>query len=130
MVRKTLAVLTVIPMLFVFYSCGLNNDKNQTAPSYSFTQKATLVHNYFKEKLPEHKFKNEPVEKYRDGVSYTLSVTCTLKEFGRYVKKLQKAGFDLNVVEAETYFSANTDDGYFVEATYVGDMFTVFVNKI
>ncbi len=130
MIKKIFAAITLISMLFVFYSCGVNNDKKLTAPSYSFTQKATLIHNHFKEKLPEFKFKNEPVEKYRDGVSHTLSVTCTLKEFGKYIKKLQKAGFEQNIVEAQTYFSANTSDGYFVEATYVGDMLTVSVKKI
>lgn len=130
MIKKILASITLISMLFVFYSCGVSNDKKQTAQSYSFTQKATLIHNYFKEKIPEFKFKNEPVEKYRDGVSYTFSVTCTLKEFGKYIKKLEKAGFEQNIVEAQTYFSANTSDGYFAEATYVGDMLTVSVKRI
>lgn len=130
MVKKLIAILTVIPMLVAFYSCGVRNDKNQVVESYSFSQKATQIYNHFKEKLPEYKFKNEPVEKYRDGLSYTLSVSCTLKEFGKYVKKLEKSGFDVNAVKAQTYFTASTYDGYFVEATYVGDMLTVLVKKI
>ncbi len=130
MAKKFISIIMLTVIALSFVSCGVNNDKKQTSPSYSFTQKATLIHNHFKEKLPEYRFKNEPVEKYRDGVSYTLSVTCTLKEFGKYIKKIQKAGFEKNVVEAETYFSANTADGYFAEATYVGDMLTVSVKKI
>ncbi len=130
MFKKLLVLISVATVLLSFCSCSLGNDKNQQIPSYSFTQKVTLIHNHFKEKLPEYNFKNEPVEKYRDGVSYTLSVTCSLKEFGKYIKKIQKAGFEENVVEAETYFSANTNDGYFVEVTYVGDMLTAFVKKI
>ena len=130
MIKNTVLVLLVAVVAFSFASCGVNNNKNQSTPSYSFVQKSTFVHNYFKEKLPEYNFKNEPVEKYRDGTSYTLSVTCSLKEFGRYVKKLKKAGFEENITEAETYFSANNTDGVYVEAMYVGDMLTVMIKKI
>lgn len=130
MIKKFLALISVSVILLSFCSCNIDNDKSQVTHSYSFTQKSTLIHNHFKEKLPEYNFKNEPVEKYRDGISYTMSVTCKQKDFGKYVNKLKKAGFEQNQVEAQTYFSADTKDGYFVEVTYVGDMLTVFVKKI
>ncbi len=129
MIKKISSVLLIMLISVSFISCGADNGGKESAPSYSFTQKSTLIHNYFKEKLPDYDFKNEPVEKYRDGVSYTLSVSCSLKEFQKYVKKLKKAGFEENITEAETYFSANTADGYFVEAMYVVDMLTVSVKK-
>lgn len=129
MLKKFISVLFALMILFSFCSCSFNSEKKQTS-SYSFTQKATVIHNHFKDKIPDFDFKNEPVEKYRDGYSYTLSVTCKLKEFDKYVKKLKKAGFEENVLEAETFFSANSQDGYFVEVTYVGDMLTVFVKKL
>ena len=129
MFKKLITVLLSLTICFSFCSCSFNSTKKQTS-SYSFTQKVTVIHNHYKDKLPDFDFKSEPVEKYRDGYSYTLSVTCKLKEFDKYVNKLKKAGFVENVLEAETFFSANTQDGYFVEVTYVGDMLTVFVKNL
>ena len=129
MIKKISSLLLVLLISVSFISCGADNSGKKSAPSYSFTQKLTLIHNYFKEKLPDYDFKNEPAEKYRDGVSYTLSVSCSLKEFKKYVKKLKKAGFEENITEVETYFSANTADGYYVEAMYAVDMLTVCVKK-
>lgn len=131
MLKKIFVFLIVIITVFSLGSCGIKNEKNkQTDTSYSFTQKPTAVKNYFKEKLPEFNFSEEPVERYRDGISYTLSVTCSQKEFNKYVNKLKDIGFELNSVEADTYFSANTEDKFFVEVTYIGDMLTVFVKMI
>ena len=59
-----------------------------------------------------------------------MNVTCTQKEFEKYTKKLKKEGFEQNLVEAQTYFSARTEDGFFVVATYVGDMLTVQIKSI
>lgn len=128
MFKKFMAVFTSFVIALAFSSCGVKIE-NKPSSSYSFTQKETFIHNSFKEKLPEFDFENEPVERYRDGMSFTMNVTCTLKEYEKYTKKLKKEGFDQNLVEAQTYFSANTQDGYFVEATYVGDMLTVFVKS-
>lgn len=132
MLKKTSVVLIMILTVVFLCSCGIKDVNIQKNPdsSYSFTQKATVIENYFKEKLPEFNFSDDPVERYRDGVSFTLSVTCSQKEFNKYVKKLKNSGFELNAFEAETYYSANTEDNFFVEATYVGDMLTVFVKKI
>ncbi len=130
MMKKIFIISAVLLMVFSFSACEIkNSDKTQSKSEYSFTQKETAVYNYFKDKIPDFNFDNEPVERYRDGISYTLSVTCSQNEFKKYVKKLKNNGFVQNTVEAETYFSADTDDGYFVEVTYVGDMLTVFVKK-
>ena len=131
MIKKTAAFLIFVVLILSFCSCGIKNDnKIKSSQSYSFTQRVTVIENYFKERLPEFRFSQEPVERYRDGVSFTLSVTSSQKEFGKYVKKLKDSGFELNKVEADTYYSANTEDGFFAEVTYVGDMLTVFVKKI
>lgn len=131
MLKRLFFSSILILMVFSLYSCGIKNDNiKQPENSYSFTQKATVVRNYFKDKLPEFKFSENPVERYRDGENFVLSVTCSQKEFNKYVKKLKGSGFDQNAVEVETYYSANTEDGFYVEATYVGDMLTVFVKKI
>ncbi len=128
--KKIFALFSVILVLLGFSACEIKNgNESAKKPEYSFTQKETAVHNYFKDKIPDFNFDNEPVERYRDGISYTLSVTCSQNEFKKYVKKLKNNGFEQNAVETETYYSADTDDGFFVEATYVGDMLTVFVKK-
>ena len=130
MIKKIFIIAAVLLMVLSFSACEIKNgNKTQNNPEYSFTQKETVVFNYFKDKIPDFNFDNEPVERYRDGISYTFSVTCSQNEFKKYVKKLKNNGFEQNTVEAETYFSADTDDGFFVEATYVGDMLTVFVKK-
>lgn len=129
MLRKSLAICVLFALIFVFSSCEIKSGNNNSAETYSFTQKETFIYNNFKDKLPEFKFDNEPVERYRDGMSYTMNVTCTQKEFEKYTKKLKKEGFEENLVEAQTYFSASSEDGFFVEATYVGDMLTVLVKS-
>ena len=130
MLKKNIAIFVLFVLVFAFSSCGVKVENKKTTVSYSFTQKETFIYNNFKDRLPEFKFEKEPVERYRDGISFTLNVTCSQKEFEKYTKKLKKEGFDQNLVEAQTYFSASTQDGFFVEATYVGDMLTVLVKAI
>lgn len=130
MIKKTFIFSAVFLILLSFSACGIKNNNEPSKKSdYSFTQKETAVYNHFKDKIPDYDFDNEPIERYRDGISYTLSVTCSQNEFKKYIKKLKSIGFEQNAVETKTYYSANTDDGYFVEVTYVGEMLTVFVKK-
>lgn len=130
MMKKNIVIFVLFALVFAFSSCGVKVENNKTNVLHSFTQKQTYIYNNFKDKLPEFNFEKEPVERYRDGMNFTMSVTCSQKDFEKYTKKLKKEGFDQNLVEAQTYFSASSEDGFFVEATYVGDMLTVLVKAI
>ncbi|MBQ2848007.1 MAG: hypothetical protein IJE74_07105 [Clostridia bacterium] len=130
MFKKFLLFFISLFIILGISACGVENNDKNTSNMISFTSKETLIHNYFKDRIPDFNFKNEVVEKYDDGISYILTVKCDKNEFKKYLKKLKKAGFEENVVEAETYYSANDGDGYFIEATYVGEMLTVYVKMI
>ncbi len=130
MQKRFIAICLAIMLITACSSCGIKNDADKSTAAYSLTQKETYIHNSFKDRLPDFKFDNEPVERYRDGMSFIMNVTCTQKEFEKYTKKLKKEGFDQDLVEAQTYFSASTEDGFFVKVTYVEDMLTVLVKSI
>lgn len=121
--KKLFSVIVVFVTILCLCSCKLNGDK--TDSNIAVTAKSTAVFNRFKEKIPKLKFDNEPDEKYNDGFNYVLSVECSQKEFKNCLKKLKKTGFDVNPVEADTYYSASDSEGYFVEVTYVAGMLTL-----
>lgn len=129
MLKKAVALCLVLASVFVVSSCRVENKKDKISDTYSFTQRVTYIHNHFKDSLPEFKFENDPVERYEDGMSFVMNVVSSQKEFDKYKKKLVKEGFDQELVEAQTYFSAVNGNGLFVKATYVGDMLTVMVKS-
>lgn len=131
MIKKLSAALFVLMFAFSLCSCGFKNDNkdNSKKPQVNveITAKSTAIHNHFKDRIPEADFKNTPNEKYEDGYSYSLSVKCSAREYKNYLKKIKKAGFEVNPVEADTYYSARDGKGYFVEMTYVAEMLTVYI---
>ena len=131
MLKKTLLIFVLLTFLFAVSACDseYENSDKQGTNNYSYTARETKIYNYFKDRIPEFDFKNEPVEKYDEGISYVLTVRCSEKEYKKYIKKLKKSGFELNSYEAETYYSATDSDGYFAEVTYIEDMLTVYVKK-
>lgn len=128
MIKKLSAVIAVVAAVACLSSCGFNNNIAEKKPGNAqVTAKSTAVYNHFKDRIPEFKFDNTPVEKYEDGFGYSLSVKCSEREYKNYLKKLKKTGFETNPVEADTYYSASDDKGYFVEVTYVGEMLSVYI---
>ncbi|MBQ2903977.1 MAG: hypothetical protein IJD78_01725 [Clostridia bacterium] len=128
MMKKITAILLTSAAVLCFCSCGVRNDKpDDKNISVSITAKSTAVHNHFKDRIPEFGFKNRTVEKYEDGIGYSLSVKCSKGEYKSYLKKLKKSGFEINPVEADTYYSAADDKGYYAEVTYVGEMLSVYI---
>lgn len=127
--KKVMSALMILIMFVCcFCSCADKNNSGKNEQNYAaVTAKSTAVYNHFKDRIPELKFKNTPVEKYEDGLSYVLSVKCSEKEYKSCIKKLKKAGFDVSPVETDTYYNASDDTGYFVEVTYVGEMLTVYI---
>lgn len=128
--KKICVLFFLFAVLICFCSCGVSNDmdKDKIKNNAVVTEQSTAVYNYFKDRIPEFGFKNEPVEKYDDGLNYILSVECSQKEYKSCIKKLKKAGFNLQSVEADTYYSAVDEEGYFVEVAYVGEMLTLYID--
>ncbi len=131
MLKKISVLLVTVILISGFSACSIKNNKNTdpTMPAISLTAKETLVHNYFRDKIPEFDFDNTPIEKYKDGLSYVLTVECSEKEYKQYIKKLKKAGFEENVSEADSYYIATDAEGYLAEVSYVTGMLTVYVKK-
>lgn len=129
MIKKISAVILSISVMICLCSCNFDGEKEKgnSENGILVTAKSTAVHNHFKDRIPEFGFENDPVEKYEDGFSYSLSVKCSQKEYKSYLKKLKKTGFEVDAVEADTYYSASDEDGYFVEVTYVGEMLSVYI---
>lgn len=127
MIKKISAAILLLAVLVCFASCNFDNENSKEENIVSAAAKTTAVHNHFKDRIPEYSFENEPVEKYEDGFSYILSVKCSQREYKNYLKKLKKTGFEQNPIEADTYYSASDEEGYFVEVTYVGEMLTVLI---
>lgn len=128
MIKKISAIIAVVAAVACLSSCGFNNNAADNKPgNVQVTAKSTAVYNHFKDRIPEFKFDNTPVEKYEDGIGYSLSVECSEKEYKSYLKKLKKTGFEINPVEADTYYNATDGKGYFVEVTYVNEMLSVYI---
>lgn len=131
MIKKLSAVFFLLLILLSFCSCNSDREKEKgnLKNNISVTEKSTAVYNHFKDRIPEYNFDNDPVEKYEDGLSYSLSVKCSEREYKSYLKKLKKAGFEINPVEADTYYNAADDEGYFVEVTYSNEMLIVYIGR-
>lgn len=129
MIKRISAAILSFSLLLCLCSCNLGSEKENGGlkNNVSVTAKSTAVHNHFKDRVPGFDFKNKPVEKYEDGLSYSLSVKCSDREYSSYLKKLKKSGFEINPVEADSYYSASDEKGYYVEVTYVNEMLTIYV---
>lgn len=123
MKKKLYAAIAVFIAILCLCSCKVDGKKIEN--NITVVAKSTAVFNRFKEKIPKLKFDNEPDEKYNDGFNYVLSVECSDKEYKNCLKKLKNSGFNVNPIEADTYYSASDSEGYFVEVTYVAGMLTL-----
>ena len=85
MIKKLSVITVLIAIVVCMGSCGFKNEKAENKTNnIQVTAKSTAVHNHFKDRIPEFKFDNTPIEKYEDGIGYSLSVKCSKKEYKNY----------------------------------------------
>ncbi len=132
--KKIFAVILIAVIALNFAGCNLKNnkiDKNDKINEIvTTTEQVTLIYNHFKDRLPEFDFKKEVKGVYRESLNYSFSVECNDREFKKYVSALESAGFNKNAVSAEGYYTASTEDSYFVEAALVNGIMNVNIKKI
>lgn len=129
MLKKILAAALIAAIAVSVSSCSIENGVSSVTTTTSTTQQETRIHNSFKDVLPDFGFDSTPVENYREGISYSFSAECSEKDYKKYIDAVKKAGFEVNAVEADGYYSAYTADKYYVEITLVGDFITVYVKR-
>ena len=127
MLKRFAAAAAVLLVFFSFSSCNVKDDE---ISEVSVTVKETRVHNNFKDVLPKPDFDGEISESYDEGIKYSFNVKCSEKECEKYIKQLKKAGFVERATETKNYYTAVTEDGYFVEMTYINGNLTVYTKKI
>ena len=131
MIKKITALLMIMSFSVLVCACSVKNDDSENKKtSRSTTEQVTLIRNSFKEVLPKGNFKEDIKETYVDGLSYKFTVKCSQSESNKYIEKVKKSGFDLNVAEGTNYYSARTEDYYSVEITYIGEILTVLCKRV
>lgn len=131
MLKKLAAAVLIAIMALSFCSCNdIENKGYVSNTSETSTQPQTRIHNNFKDVLPKFRFDSDPIETYREGLSYSFSAECSEKDFNKYVKALKKAGFEVNPAEANGYYAAKTLDKFYVEATLVSGNITVYIKRV
>ncbi len=131
--KKIFAVLFVLVISLSVAGCNIKNDnidEKESDAVVTTTEQVTLIYNHFKDRLPEFKFKKEVKDTYKESLSYSFSVECSDREFQKYVTALEDAGFSKNAVSAEGYYTASTEDSYFVEAALINGVLNVNIKKI
>lgn len=128
MLKRFVAAVSALLIIFSLSSCSIK--KGDENPEVSVTVKETRVHNNFKDVLPKPDFDGEISENYDEGIKYSFNVKCSEKECEKYIKQLKKAGFVERATETKNYYTAVTEDGYFVEMTYINGNLTVYTKKI
>lgn len=132
--KKIIAALLIVACAFSLFGCNIKNDskkpdiKNTTAAIT--TEQSTKIYNHFKDRLPEFRFKNEPEGIYDESLKYSFSVESSEREFKKYVNALEKAGFGVNASSATGYYTASSEDSYFVEAALVNGILNVSIKRI
>lgn len=131
--KKIFAVVLVLLISLSVAGCNIKNDnidEKESNDVITTTDQVTLIYNHFKDRLPEFDFKKTVNDKYKESLSYSFSVECSDREFKKYVSALEDAGFNQNAVSAEGYYTASTEDSYFVEAALISGVLNVNVKKI
>lgn len=131
--KKIFAVCLILAVALGVAGCNVQKnfpEENTVSIAVSTTEQITLIYNHFKDRLPEFDFKNEVKGAYRESLSYAFSVECSDREFKKYVTALEDYGFSKNAVSAEGYYTASTEDSYFVEAALINGVLNVNIKKI
>lgn len=127
MIKKSAAVLLILLILITANACSVK--KGDVNIIISSTKQVTLVKNTFKDALPNYKFKNEINDTYSDGISYKFTVKCSQSDCEKYIEKVKKSGFVINPAVGTNYYSAQTEDNYSAEITYINGIMTVLCKK-
>lgn len=131
--KKIFAAFLILVVALSVAGCNIkkdNIDEKESDAVVTTTEQVTLIYNHFKDRLPEFKFKKEIKDTYRESLSYSFSVESSDREFQKYVSALESAGFNKNAVSAEGYYTAITEDSYFVEAALIDGILNVNIKKI
>ena len=128
MIKKLTVVTLILLVMLIANSCTIKKENNDSI--VSSTKQVTLIRNSFKDALPKFNFDNEVNDIYVDGISYKFTVKCTQNQFEKYIQKVKKAGFIINVSDGTNYYSAQTEDCYSAEITYINEIMTVYCKKI
>ena len=131
--KKIFAAFLILVVALSVAGCNIkkdNIDEKESDAVVTTTEQVTLIYNHFKDRLPEFKFKKEIKDTYRESLSYSFSVESSDREFQKYVSALESAGFNKNAVSAEGYYTASTEDSYFVEAALIDGILNVNIKKI
>ncbi len=130
MIKKIFAGVCAFMLLVLLPSCKTEDNNFPETSTRSTTVMETRIYNYFKDVVPEFKFKNDPTEEYNEGISYVLRVEASEKEVKKFLKELKDAGFSESSVESEKYYAARNTDGYHVELTHIDGIMTLYVRKM
>lgn len=132
MLKKIISAALAVLLLAGLSACSIKDDtSDKTRFSVSTTVlRETRIHNYFKDMLPDFEFENQVSESYEESVKYIFNVECSERECKKYIEALKEAGFVNSATETESYYTASTDEGYFVEMTHINGMLTVYTKKI
>lgn len=132
--KKIVAVLLIAVCTLSFFGCNIKNNNSKPeikkTTAAITTEQSTKIYNHFKDRLPEFKFKNEIEGIYDESLKYSFSVESSDREFKKYVDALEDAGFTVNSSSATGYYTAATEDSYFVEAALIDGVLNVSIKKI
>ncbi len=130
MIKRVVSAMAALLIAMSITACKrIDGSADVKQTEASATQKETRIHNNFKDALPDFSFDSEPVESYKEGLSYTFSAKCSKSKFKKYVEKVKNAGFENKASEAEGYYAACSDDGYYTEITLVNGNITVYIKR-
>ncbi|MBR3818524.1 MAG: hypothetical protein IKJ41_05175 [Clostridia bacterium] len=131
MIKKSAIVLFLVLILLTVNACSVktNNRKDNNSIVVS-TKQVTLIRNSFADVLPNFKFENEINDTYVDGINYKFTVRCSQEECEKYIEKAKKSGFIINSSNGTNYYSAETEDYYSIEITYIGEILTVLCKRV
>lgn len=130
MIKRIIAAASALLILMSLSACSVRKDDvSDSISTAATTVKETRIHNNFKDALPDFEFDNPVSEDYQESIKYVFNVECSEKECEKYIKELKNAGFLNNAIETDSYYTASTEEGYFVEMTYINGTLTVYTKK-
>lgn len=130
MLKKAIVIPFLFLILLTVNACSVKNKNINDNFMTLSTKQVTLIRNSFADVLPDFKFKNEINDTYVDGMNYKFTVRCSQEECEKYIEKAKKAGFVINSANGTNYYSAETEDYYSIEITYIGEVLTVLCKRV
>ena len=133
MVKKIISVLGAVLVVLGVSACKKIDSNSHNLGSDSSvsvtTETETRIPNNFKDVLPSFKFDSEISENYKEGLSYSFSAKCSKSKFRKYIEKVKNAGFVNKASEAEGYYAAYSENGYYTEITLVNGNITAYIKR-